>query len=69
MWRISKVTSLGGGACFLLGLGGIALTAICPVAGPIIASIFLGASGGLAIDTAGAGLVAAGTKIAKEIKK
>ena len=56
------------GALFLLGLGGGALTAICPIAGPIVAGIcFSGAAGG-AIDIAGTGIVAGGAKIIKEIK-
>ena len=59
----------GVGACFLLSLRGAALTAICPVAGPAIASFFFYTSGLLTIDAVGAGLVAGGAKIAKEIKK
>ena len=63
------ITGLGVGACFLLSLGGVALSAICPVAGPAIAGFFFYTSGWLTIDAVGAGLVAGGAKIAKEIKK
>lgn len=63
------ITGLGVGACFLLSLGGVALSAICPVAGPAIASFFFYTCGWLTIDAVGADLVAGGAKIAKEIKK
>lgn len=66
---LAKAQGITAGASFLLGLGGIALTAVCPVAGPFIAATFLGGSLGCGIWTAGAGVVAAGAKIAKEIKK
>lgn len=65
----AKGTAITGGISFLLGLGGLALTTVCPIAGPIMAAFFLGGAGGAAIETAGAGIVAAGSKIAKEIKK
>jgi hypothetical protein len=66
---IAKVEGIGAGAFFLLALGGIALTAECPLAGPAIAVFcFAGSLWGGAV-TAGCGIVAAGAKIAKEIKK
>ena len=65
----AKVTGISGGVSFLLGLGGLALTTVCPVAGPIIAAACFGSAGGFAIDTAGAGIIAAGSKIMKETKK
>ena len=66
---LAKVEGIGAGASFLLALGGIALTAVCPVAGPNIALFCLGGSLGCGAVTAGCGIVAAGAKIAKEIKK
>jgi DNA repair exonuclease SbcCD ATPase subunit len=67
--EFAKRSAAVGGASLLLGLGGLALTAACPVAGPIIAAFFLGGAGGCALETAGAGIIAAGSKIAKERKK
>ena len=66
---LAKTQGIGAGASFLLALGGIALTAVCPVAGPSIALFCLGGGLGCSAVTAGCGIVAAGAKIAKEIKK
>ena len=66
---VAKAEGIGAGAAFLLGLGGLALTVVCPVAGPIIAACCFSGSLGCGVATAGCGVVAAGAKIAKEIKK
>ena len=64
----AKLCGITAGTCFLLGLGGLALTTICPIVGPFIASSCFYMAGGGVIDLAGTGLVAAGAKITKEIK-
>lgn len=50
---ISKKLGIGGAATFLLGLGGIAATSICPIAGPIIASVCFTGSGGFTLGSIG----------------
>lgn len=67
--EFAKGTAITSGISFLLGLGGLALTTICPIAGPFMAAFFLGGAGGAALETAGAGIVAAGSKIIKEMNK
>lgn len=51
----------------LLMLGGIALTAVCPVVGPFVFCAGVGLWGGGTVQSAGAGVVALGAKIKKEI--
>lgn len=51
----------------LLMLGGIALTAVCPVVGPFVFGAGVGLWGGGTVQSAGAGVVALGAKIKKEI--
>lgn len=63
----AAVNGIGAAGGLLVTLGGAALTLICPVAGPIVASFGTGMMGGGAIGAAGAGIVAAGAKIKKEI--
>lgn len=58
---------IGAAGGLLVTLGGAALTLICPVAGPIVASFGIGMMGGGALGATGAGIVAAGAKIKKEI--
>ena len=64
----AKSFGITSGVYFLLGLGGVVLTTVCPIAGPIIAGICFCAAGEGAVITAGTGIVAGGAKIAKEIK-
>ena len=66
--EIAKYLGIGGGTTFLLGLGGIALSSICPVAAPIISTIFFSSAGGLTLGSAGAGIVALGAKLKKNSK-
>jgi hypothetical protein len=58
-------TGVAGGV--LVTLGGAALTTICPIAGPMVMSFGLGLIGGGGISVAGAGVLALGAKIKKEI--
>ena len=58
---------IGAAGGLLVTLGGAALTLICPVAGPLVASFGIGMMGGGAVGATGAGIVAAGAKIKKEI--
>ena len=51
--EISKKLGIGGAATFLLGLGGIAASTICPIAGPIIASVCFTGSGGFTLGSIG----------------
>ena len=60
---------ISAGLGILMWIGGAALTCICPVAGPILLSAGMGATGSSGIFAAGAGAVAGVTKIIKEVKK
>ena len=66
--EIAKYLGIGGGTTFLLGLGGIALSSICPVAAPIISTICFSSAGGLTLGSVGAGIVAFGAKLKKNSK-
>ena len=63
----AKASGIGAAGGLLVTLGGAALTLICPVAGPIVASFGIGMMGGGALGATSAGMVAAGAKIKKEI--
>ena len=65
--KAAKMSGIEAAAGVLLLIGGAALTIVCPVVGPIVASFGVGIIGGGAVTGAGAGVVAAGAKIKKEI--
>lgn len=67
--KVAKYLGLSGGASFLLGLGGLALSTACPAAAPIIATFCFTGAGGLTLGSAGAGAVALGAKLKKDSKK
>ena len=57
---------IGAGVGVLLTLGGAALTCVCPVVGPIVMSVGIGAFVGGGAEAAIGGAVAGGAKIIKE---
>ena len=63
----AKFSGIEAAAGVFLTLGGIALTAVCPVVGPFVFGAGVGLLGGGTVQTAGAGVVALGAKIKKEI--
>jgi hypothetical protein len=52
-----------------LGLGGLALSTVCPAAAPIVATFCFTGAGGLTLGSAGAGAVALGAKLKKDSQK
>ena len=50
---IAKKLGIGGATTFLLGLGGVAATSICPLAGPVIAAVCFTGSGGFTLGSIG----------------
>ena len=65
--KAAKFSGIEAAAGVVLLLGGIALTAICPVVGPFVVGAGVGFIGGGTVQSAGAGVVALGAKIKKEI--
>ena len=65
--KVATFGGIGAGGGLLLALGGVALTIICPVAGPIVFSIGAGMAASGSAYAAGAGVVAAGAKIKKSL--
>ena len=63
----AKFSGIEAAAGVFLTLGGIALTAVCPVVGPFVFGAGVGLLGGGTVQSAGAGVVALGAKIKKEI--
>ena len=64
---VAKFSGIEAAAGLLLTIGGAALTFICPIAGPIVVGAGVGLMGGGTVQSAGAGIVAAGAKIKKTI--
>ena len=64
---VAKFSGLEAATGLLLAIGGVALSFLCPVAGPLVASAGIGMIGGGAVQSAGAGIVAAGAKIKKTL--
>ena len=64
---MAKVYGKMAGGGLLLAIGGVALSIVCPVVGPLVFSFGYSMVGGGGMGLAGTGVVAAGAKIKKII--